>query len=537
MVIAGPNGVGKTRLIQGLLNFFQQPTEASSVGMTLEATCEQEEILWKKKTLDTNSSNDCKLVRATLQKPQRRNQYRSSVLNFESDRSVRNVRPYQFTWDITDPLEEDVGWNLGLGFLRDRFQDVQDTIFRRVESQRRNISARALELKNAGATQMPLDFPDPLTPFKQAFFQLLGPKRLLDADPRHQQLFYEYEGKKLLLDTLSSGEREVVGIVFDFIVRNPSNCIIIFDEPELHLQPELSYKLLQTLSTVGKSNQFVFCTHSPDIITASLEHSVIFLTPKKPDLTNQALLVNREDETHHALRLLGQSIGIVSLGKKLVLIEGEESSLDKQTYGSILRNRFPDLVLVPVGGKSTIRSFNDVNQSVLNKTIWGVEFFMLCDRDALHALGPKSVNANLSPRLKLLPRYHLENYFLNETILAKVFEEMEPADSWLRSPEQINEKLRNLALELAPYCVALNVSAYAREKVGNIDIMPKELSSAKGFDALAEKVRATAEQEIARVRGSLDLNYLVDLDLPPFITPSPTKLTPVPDRPRFDSCE
>lgn len=511
VVIAGPNGVGKTRLIQALLNFFQNPTEASSVGMTLEATCEQEEALWKKKMLDAKLSNDCKLVRATLQKPQRRNQYQSSVLNFESDRSVRNIRPYQFTWDITDPLEEDVGWNLGLGFLRDRFQDVQDTIFRRVESQRRNISARALELKNAGATQMPLDFPDPLAPFKKAFFQLLGPKRLLDADPRHQQLFYEYEGNKLLLETLSSGEREVVSIVFDFIVRNPSNCIIIFDEPELHLHPELSYKLLQTLSTVGKSNQFIFCTHSPDIITASLEHSVIFLTPKKPDLTNQALLVNREDETHHALQLLGQSIGIVSLGKKLVLIEGEESSLDKQTYGSILRSRFPDLVLVPVGGKSTIRSFNDINQSVLNKTIWGVEFFMLCDRDALHALGPKSVSANLSPRLKLLPRYHLENYFLDETTLTRVFEEMEPADSWLRSPEQINEKLRRLALELVPYCVSLNVSAYAREKVGNIDIMPKDLSSSKEFDALAKKVRETAEQEIARVQGSLDLNYLVDL--------------------------
>lgn len=511
VVIAGPNGVGKTRLIQALLNFFQNPTETSSVGMTLDATCEQEEVLWNKKVLDTKSSNDCKLVRATLQKPQRRNQYQSSVLNFESDRSVRNIRPYQFTWDITDPLEEDVGWNLGLGFLRDRFQDVQDTIFRRVESQRRNISARALELKNAGATQMPLDFSDPLAPFKKAFSQLLGPKRLLDADPRHQQLFYEYEGNRLLLETLSSGEREVVSIVFDFIVRNPSNCIIIFDEPELHLHPELSYKLLQTLSTVGKSNQFIFCTHSPDIITASLEHSVIFLTPKKPDLTNQALLVNREDETHHALQLLGQSIGIVSLGKKLVLIEGEESSLDKQTYGSILRSRFSDLVLVPVGGKSTIHSFNDINQSVLNKTIWGVEFFMLCDRDALHALGPKSVSSNLSPRLKLLPRYRLENYFLDETTLARVFEEMEPADSWLRSPEQVNEKLRSLALELVPYCVALNVSAYAREKVGNIDIMPKELSSAKEFDALAKKVRETAEREIERVQGSLDLDYLVDL--------------------------
>jgi hypothetical protein len=161
--------------------------------------------------------------------------------------------------------------------------------------------------------------------------------------------------------------------------------------------------------------------------------------------------------------------------------------------------------------KATIRSFNEVNESVLNKTIWGAEFFMLCDRDALHALGPKSVTANLSQRLKLLPRYHLENYFLDELILAKVFEEMELADSWLRSPEQINERLRGFALELVPYCVALNASAYAREKVGNIDIMPKELSSAHEYDTLVKKVLETAEREIKRVQGSLDLPYLADI--------------------------
>src|SRR5205823_1764116 len=157
-------------------------------------------------------------------------------------------------------------------------------------------------------------------------------------------------------------------------------------EPELHLHPELSYKLLQALSAQGSNNQFVFCTHSPDIISASLENSVAFITPKTPAIDNQAIVVHRDDATHHALKLLGQSIGIISLGKKLVLIEGEESSLDKQTYGSILKNRFPELVLVPVGGKSTIRSFNDISESVLNKTIWGVQFFMLCDRDAVFDL-------------------------------------------------------------------------------------------------------------------------------------------------------
>jgi AAA15 family ATPase/GTPase len=58
--------------------------------------------------------------------------------------------------------------------------------------------------------------------------------------------------KKFPIDTLSSGEKEVVNIVFDFILRNASDCIVMFDEPELHLHPELSYKLLQTLSSIGK---------------------------------------------------------------------------------------------------------------------------------------------------------------------------------------------------------------------------------------------------------------------------------------------
>ena len=105
----------------------------------------------------------------------------------------------------------------------------------------------------------------------------------------------------------------------------------------------LSYKLLQTLSATGKNNQFIFCTHSPEIITASIENSVVFLTPKKADQSNQALLVNRDDATHHALNMLGQSIGIISLGKKLLLIEGEESSLDKLAYPWRQRWPFPRL--------------------------------------------------------------------------------------------------------------------------------------------------------------------------------------------------
>jgi hypothetical protein len=300
--------------------------------------------------------------------------------------------------------------------------------------------------------------------------------------------------------------------VFDFILRNPSDSIILFDEPELHLHPELSYKLLQTLLSVGKNNQFIFCTHSPEIITASIENSVIFLTPKKPDQSNQALLVSRDDVTHHALNLLGQSIGIISLGKKLLLIEGDETSLDKQTYGAILKNEFPELVLVPVGGKSTIRSFEEIRQSVLNRTIWGVEFFMLCDRDAVYGIGPKGIDAQLSERLKILPRYHLENYFLDERVIAAIFAEMEAdSDSWLRDPSQIQETLRRLAQQTIPLAVALKMAATARERVGNVDVMPKGINQDTTIDTLLAGLRDRVAREQARILGDLKFSGIEEV--------------------------
>jgi len=94
---------------------------------------------------------------------------------------------------------------------------------------------------------MPLDFQYPLEKFEQAFTKLLPGKVLekLNNEQSHT-LMYKTNGVILPLTSLSSGEREVVSIVFDFLIRDPKDCIIVFDEPELHLHPELSYRLLRT---------------------------------------------------------------------------------------------------------------------------------------------------------------------------------------------------------------------------------------------------------------------------------------------------
>lgn len=515
VVLAGPNGVGKTRLVAALLQFFQNPQPfgtrqlPGSIRLVIDATNQIERDGWGKSCLDTENPADSQLLTRTLQKAQKRTNWQSSVINFESDRTIQQVSPFAFTWDSADPWLESIVWNTGFTGLRNRFQDTMHSLFRKVRSRRERITERVEELarqsKLAGTVAPPdlferldLDFPDPIAPFKHAFSQLLAPKELVDPDPKNQQLYYVVNGEKFPISSLSSGEREVVNIVFDFLLRSPNDCIVIFDEPELHLHPELSYKLLQTLRTVGRNNQFVFCTHSPDIITASLDNTVIFLTPPKADGDNQAVCVREDDKTNQALKLLGQSVGIVALGKRLVLIEGKASSLDKQTYGAILGGRFPGFVLVPVGGKAVVTSFAGLQKEVLERTIWGVDFFMLCDHDAAPMDTPAGAIEETA-RLKVLKRYHLENYFLDENVLADVFADMEPDGSRLRSPIEIRKMLKEIAADRVAYTAALATSAYFRQCVGNLSIMPKDCVG-KTINQLVEMLTAKLEAERSRIQ-------------------------------------
>ncbi|MFY9610528.1 MAG: hypothetical protein WAU45_18200 [Blastocatellia bacterium] len=149
-----------------------------------------------------------------------RTKWESSVIQFESDRTNQQIQPYPFTWDIIDPWEEIIGWEYSFNLLKNRFQDTLHSLFRKVQSRRNEIAQTAEALIKQGERTMNLNFPDPLLPFKDAFIQLLAPKELLDPEARQQQLFYSYEGQQFPLSSLSSGEREVVNIVFDFLLRN-----------------------------------------------------------------------------------------------------------------------------------------------------------------------------------------------------------------------------------------------------------------------------------------------------------------------------
>lgn len=503
VVIAGPNGVGKTRLITALLSAFRGSPQG--VEMQVEATSPEEQAAFGAKSVST--STHLQKVMQVLQTNKLRRNYRSGVLYFESGRSIQKVTALSFAFDFADPYNESVSWDVTMQGLAGRWQDTQHAIFKKIQNQKTSIATRAIELRNQGHTSMNLEFSDPLELFKDAFSKLLGPKELTRADLGSQNLMYEENGEERPISTLSSGEREVLNITFDFLLRSPNDCIIFFDEPEVHLHPELLIRMVATLRSIGRNNQFFFLSHSPDLVSSSLEDSVVFLTPRKADGSNQAIMVKPGDETTEAMHQLGHSVGVLSLGRKIVVIEGEDASLDKRTYAQILANRFPDLVLVPGGGRRTVENFGHLVTGVLDKAVWGVEFYMLTDRDA-GAVGA-------SPKIAQLPRYHLENYFLDADVLAACFETIEDEGSWLRDPKAIEAALAELAQEKVGYAVALHMAHRFRQLCGNVDVMPSgahslgkaELAEAMVVKANAERVRNTAALDEASVRVEVSQAY------------------------------
>ncbi|GAA5266123.1 hypothetical protein ACOSOMT5_P2550 [Acidiphilium sp. MT5] len=496
VVIAGANGSGKTRLVSQILSAFQN-IQTPNVEFIIECTNNYEKESLGSSPIHSLDHARRRKLHDLLQQSRQRKNFRSSIIYFESDRSIAQVKPLTFSFEFADPDTENIGWNVTMQPFKGRWQDTQHAIFKKVITLRNQLGSQAMHLRRDGKESMGLGFSDPIEPFKEAFSKLLAPKVLTQPDLQNQRLMYQEGEEQRPVDTLSSGEREVVNIAFDFILRKPCDCIVFFDEPELHLHPELLNRLIKTLQTSGERNQFILISHSPEVIASSLDDTVIFLTKAKEDGSNQAIILKPDSETTEALSALGQSVGVVALGKKLVLIEGNDASLDAKLYSSIVQAKYPELVLVPADGRADLENFDRLNERILNRTLWGVQFFMLADRDCNVATNAQS------SRFQILPRYHIENYFLDHCILAECFERQETADSWLRDPSQINTRLREIAERYKSYAAALIATAKVRRNAGNVSVKPSGIHS-MSKEEMTEAARQKAAAEKARLDSVLE---------------------------------
>src|ERR1700741_1867648 len=91
VVLAGRNGVGKTRLMRTIINAFRNPNPDPKVRLIIEATSKEEQAAWGKQSLDTSAADDARRLLGMLQVNRRRTGWKSSVMQIESDRNIERI--------------------------------------------------------------------------------------------------------------------------------------------------------------------------------------------------------------------------------------------------------------------------------------------------------------------------------------------------------------------------------------------------------------------------------------------------------------
>ena len=169
------------------------------------------------------------------------------------------------------------------------------------------------------------------TDFKEVFENLIPGKNLHEVFLNQTtgklavNIIEENTGAIYDIDFLSSGEKGLLLTCFLIKYNVARNGIILFDEPELHLNPSVNKKIVQFfLENIVEKNdvQIVLSTHSPEIMTSTRSHTeCVLLHLRKPtDITPVPYYDNAQLE--EALQRLGVETAEILNSKGLVYVEG-----------------------------------------------------------------------------------------------------------------------------------------------------------------------------------------------------------------------
>ncbi len=424
VIIAGANGAGKTRLKQAII---QTVREASSpvIDLTLVATRpEEKDKYFQSETLEIKHGQKNVVLQNYIKSRQYGGgKYVGSLVQIDSQRNIQSVQYNAVNWLGTDPDDQDTPNTFYFQDFTDRWQDFMNYIHQKSAVRDKKIAQEVKKDPSKNGVEIIASNPDPLEKYKLIFSTLLPGKELQDIDPAKPREFYyrDKTGDILPFGSLSSGEQEVVKVVFDVVRKDIKHSIIIVDEPELHLHPTLTFKLVETLKTIGDhTNQFIFLTHSADLISTYYSTGDVYFIDTDQTGANQAHRLSDLNHTHKELvQLIGDNLGLFAVGKTLIFVEGEDASIDRVTYQIVAQKILPEAKVVALGSVENIISLNTLEEQIRN-SIFGINFYMVRDRDGLSLSQIEEIEKG--GRIRCLKRRQIENYFLDAEVLFRVSE-------------------------------------------------------------------------------------------------------------------
>ena len=273
VVLAGTNGTGKTRVLESILEYFQdyiyhnykrnsnkiemyfeekEKICRDNVGNEMELYAGLKEFSYNE-TNNPRNENHIKIKKELYILP--KVIYVPTEINFQKmDIATTNlVQKYEFLNIVNTNLIKDIPSYIATKMIsamlknkNEKVEDIQRKVFDEINEIFENLN---IDVKVEDISQ----------------------------DGRNITLFTNSAGDKFDINELSSGEKQLFLRTLAITILNPENSIILIDEPELSLHPKWQQRIVDVYRKIGKNNQIIIATHSPHILGSVRKENIMLL--------------------------------------------------------------------------------------------------------------------------------------------------------------------------------------------------------------------------------------------------------------------
>jgi predicted ATP-dependent endonuclease of OLD family len=241
------------------------------------------------------------------------------------------------------------------------------------------------------------------------------------------------------------------------IVNSKSADLIVVDEPEIYLHPDLQHKILRILNDTG--SRIIIATHSIEIIN-SVEPSDVLLIDKN---NKSARRIADLSDLQNIASLIGSSQNVqltkLAKGKKILFVEGQDEKLLHRlakicNMDEIFASR--EITVIPINGFSQYERVIHSNWAFSKILGEEIKISVLLDRDYRSDEYLQTVFDKLKKEVNavhILKKKEIENYFLipaaiKKAIDAKLDEVSKTRENFIKPSIVIETLLRQLTDEV-----------------------------------------------------------------------------------------
>jgi energy-coupling factor transporter ATP-binding protein EcfA2 len=265
-------------------------------------------------------------------------------------------------------------------------------------------------------------------------------------DPK---IYKESAKKYVNLENLSTGEQEILSLLFNIYILKDEVDIFIIDEPEIHLNWTLEKNLFNFLEefSIKYQKQVIVSTHSRIIFDKKFQKYIKYLIWE-----DGVIKVKDKVPSEYREQIAGESLALLSFiqpEKRTLFVEDDEQEI---TIKALLKAYGKDENLIEIiklsGGSGTLENlYKIITQNPELILSWTNAYF-LKDSDL------KSHQSR--DRFITLKKYSIESYYMNFEVLSSLLN---------KDKENIKEEILKLIKEKKRKIVGDGRNAYFFEKL------------------------------------------------------------------------